>query len=94
MLSPCEAHAPLIVDADAPLPLPVAGKFFKPVAGRRTQEFQRLRRIQLRQLALGHKPNGAKASRALAFEQRLRIFAGKRLNHGRQDITQGVIRQA
>ena len=55
MFSPHETNAPLIVYADAPLFLPVAGEFFKPVTGRRTQEIQCLRRFQLRQLAFCHK---------------------------------------
>jgi len=55
MFSPYETNAPLVVYADAPLALPVAGEFFKPVAGWRTQEIQCLRCFQLRQLALCHK---------------------------------------
>jgi hypothetical protein len=55
MFSPYETNAPLIVYADATLPLPVTEEFFKPVAGRRTQKIQSLRCFQLCQLALCHK---------------------------------------
>lgn len=93
MFSPYETHTPLIVYADAPLSLPVAGEFFEPIAGRRTKKFQRLRCVQLRQLAFGHNQDGTETQRTLALEQCLRILAGERLDHGKQDITRNVIRQ-
>jgi len=45
-VSPAEAHAPLIIDADAVMPLAIPGQLFQPVAGRNPQILERLRRIE------------------------------------------------
>ena len=46
-VSPYEADAPLIVDADAVLPFPVALERFKMVARRGLEKIQRLSSVQL-----------------------------------------------
>jgi hypothetical protein len=95
LLSPYETHAPLVIYSNAPLRLPVSRELFESVAWRGTQKLQRLRGIQLRQLAFGHGKDGTKALRALAFKQSLRISTGKPLNHDNGNfITPNVTRQA
>jgi hypothetical protein len=51
VLTPDKAHAPLVVDADAVLPLAVALQGFELVAGRNPQAGQLGGRMQLQQLA-------------------------------------------
>ena len=46
---PPEANAPLLVDADAPLPGAVMGQRFQPVGGRQPQIFDAGNGIELRQ---------------------------------------------
>jgi hypothetical protein len=81
--SPCETHAPLIVNADAPLTLPVTREFFKPVSRRRTQECQRLRRIQLCQFTFGNGQDWSETPRTSSLELSLqendRIMANRML---------------
>jgi hypothetical protein len=52
-----EAHAPLIIYADAPLPLPVTGKFFQPVIGRYAQIIKSNRPMKHLQLPLSYGAN-------------------------------------
>jgi len=64
-----EAYAPLIVDADAPLPDSVALQLFQLVIGRNTQVFQRFRPIDHRQLAQSHDLDIHETGNPLAIEQ-------------------------
>lgn len=73
LVGPHEAQPPLVVDADAVLALAVAAQRFQPVAGRAAQEVQSLRRVQLRQLALGHAVDVGEAAGLAAGEQALRV---------------------
>jgi len=82
-LGPCEANAPLIIDADAPLTDPVALERFEPIARRGPQKIERLRRVQHGQFARRHGLDSPKALRMPAFKNGLRILAAKRLDHGR-----------
>jgi hypothetical protein len=50
---PPEANSPLIVYADTVLPGTITRQSFQAVAGRRPEELQRFRSIQLRQLSRG-----------------------------------------
>ena len=50
---PAETDAPLVVDADTPLPGSVAGELFKAIAGWDTQKIKSCGCMELFQLALG-----------------------------------------
>ena len=88
---PHKAHPPLVVDADAVLTDTVALERFEAIAGRRAKELQRARGVQLREFALGHMRDGAKAPRRPTFELGLRVLAAERLNHEGHSITPTVI---
>ncbi len=81
IIRPDKTDSILIVDADAVLTAPAAFQRLKPVSGRRTEEIQRLRRIQLGQFTDGCIFESAKLTRSAAFKKRLRMFAAKGLNH-------------
>ena len=53
-ISPHEAHAPLIVDANAVLPLPVSGQGLQAISGRDLQVAQLRRGIDHAQLSPRH----------------------------------------
>ncbi|OGR27226.1 MAG: hypothetical protein A2X79_08005 [Desulfuromonadaceae bacterium GWB2_53_15] len=50
---PAKANAPLVVDADTPLPASVAGELFKAIAGWDPQKIKSCGCMELLQLALG-----------------------------------------
>ena len=77
-----EAYAPLIVDADAPLPDPVALQLLQLVIGRNTQVFQLFRPVEHRQLAQSHDLDIHEAGNPLAVEQGFRVGALERQDHG------------
>jgi hypothetical protein len=79
---PDKADAPLVIDADAVLTLPIAFQRFKAVARRSLQEIQRLSCFQLGKFALCGWRERLESLRALAFVQRLGVFALERLDHG------------
>lgn len=79
---PDEAHTPLPIDTDTVLSRAVVLQGLQLVSRWRTQERQRMRGIELRQLADGHILDGAESLGITALEQRLRILAVKAPNHG------------
>lgn len=81
-IRPDETDAPLVVDAGAVLPMPVASQCFQAIAGWRLQEIQGLRCIQLRQLAFCDGGEGPKLPRCSAFVQSQCVLALEGLNHG------------
>lgn len=80
-LAPHEADAPLVVDANAVLPLSVAFQLFKPVTGRSGQVAKPHGEMQLLQFSPGNALDGSKSLHPLAVEQSLRIDAAKGCNH-------------
>lgn len=72
-----ETDSPLIVHADAMLPLAITLQSLQSVARRGAQKIQRDSGLQLRQLALGNGLNGTEAARIRAFKQCLSVFAAK-----------------
>jgi len=76
-----EAYAPLIVDADAPLPDPVALQLLQLVIGRNTQISQIFRPVEHRQLAQGRDLDIHETGNTLAVEQGFRVGALERRDH-------------
>jgi hypothetical protein len=72
---PHEAHAPLIVDADAVLPFAVPVQSLEPITGRGRQIEQNVRRVQLVQFAPGYRLDIHKSRYSVALVQCLRISA-------------------
>ena len=70
-----EAYTPLIVDAYAPLPDPVALQLLQFVIGRNTQISQIFRPVEHRQLAQGHDLDIHEMGNPLAVEQGFRVGA-------------------
>ncbi len=81
--SPDEADAPLIIDADTVLPLPIALQCFQVIARRCLQEGQSLCCVELRQLAFRNLAKGFEATGTLALVQREGVLALERLDHAR-----------
>jgi hypothetical protein len=77
-----ETYAPLIVDANAPLPDSVALQLLQLVIGRNTQIFQIFRPIEHRELAQGHDLDIHETGNPLAIEQGFRVGALERRDHG------------
>jgi len=80
--SPFETDAPLVVDADAPLPGPIALQLFQPVSRRHAQAIERCCRVDLLQLP----PRGPldlvrQPSDLEALEDRSRPLVGECLDH-------------
>src|SRR4051794_17041451 len=81
-LRPGEADPPLVVDPDAVLADTVSPQGFQPVARRRRQVAQVLRRVDLAQLALRHALDVAwKSPGEPAMEQSLGVAVGKAADH-------------
>src|SRR5690606_14813886 len=78
---PDETHAELIVHTDAVLALAVAVQRFQPVTGRRTEELQRSRSIELRELANRDVLERTEPAWISAFIERPRELAAERLDH-------------
>jgi hypothetical protein len=72
---PDEADAPLLIDTDAVLPLPIIFQSFESVAGRYLQVVKDRGPVQLRQLAKGRPLNVHPPPHAFTLEERLRVFA-------------------
>ena len=81
--SPHEADAPLVIDADTVLTLPIIFQRLKVIAWRRLQEGQCLCGVKLRELALGDLGQSSEPARTLALVQRQRVLALERLDHAR-----------
>lgn len=78
-----ETDAPLVIDADAPPALAVAGELLEAVAGRYAEEIEGYRGVQLLQLALRralHVPR--EFAGKTAVKQLLGFLAGERFDHG------------
>src|SRR5437762_13703735 len=81
---PDEADAPLVVDADAVLPRPVALQRLEPVAGRHSQRIEPSRGVKLRQLAPRHGMQcGCQPAHVLAGEHAGGILVREGLDHRR-----------
>ena len=78
---PAEADAPLIVDTNAVLTLSIAIQSLKSVAGRRAQELERCRSLELRELAGRYFHDRAEARRFAGFKELSGIDALKALDH-------------
>ena len=78
---PHEADAPLVVDTNTVLTLPITFQRLKVVARRSFQEFESLGRFKLSELALRNLHERFELLRAFAFVQRLRDFALERPDH-------------
>lgn len=74
-IAPCEANAPLVVDADAVLPASVALERFKAIPGRDAQVVQADGCVEHIQFAQGYPGDGTETGRAVALEKGLGIFA-------------------
>jgi hypothetical protein len=72
---PDEADAPLLIDADAVLSLPIIFQRFKSIAGRYLQIIKNCRPIQLHELAKVRSFDVHPAFHALTLEQGLCVFA-------------------
>jgi len=82
--TPFEAYPPLIVDADAVLPAPVAVQSFETIAGRNAQIVELLRGVDGKKLRSGPALNLIRQSPDhVAAKQRGRSLVGKALNHKR-----------
>ena len=78
---PNEAETPLIVHTDAVLALPITPERLETVPRRGAEKVQCLRRVQLRQLALGDARERSESLGRLALEQCLRVLALERQDH-------------
>jgi hypothetical protein len=79
---PTKAQAPLIVNADAPLPLSVSRQSFQSIAGWNAQIIDYLCRIDRLKLAPGHVLHmGGNASDSVAIEYRRGELVGERADH-------------
>lgn len=81
VIGPAEAHAILIIHADAMLTGTVAFQGFQPITRWHAQIIQSACLVQLFQLAACHRLYVDEAAHPLAMEQRFRIRALERLNH-------------
>jgi hypothetical protein len=80
---PSEADPPLVVDPDAVLSFPIAGKLLQTIPGRNSQVAQRISRVEHEELPQGRAVNTLrKAPRALAIEDSLGLRVSKAPNHG------------
>jgi hypothetical protein len=61
LCSPAKADPVLVIDPNAVLTGPIPTKCLEPITRRRTQEFQRVCGIKLRQLAGRHTAHGGKS---------------------------------
>jgi hypothetical protein len=80
-IAPDKADTPLVVDAEAVPPLPVALQRFQVIAGWGSQIAKVHRDVQLPQLALGNTLAGAKAFDALPGMKLLRLRRPEGLDH-------------
>jgi hypothetical protein len=78
---PTKANAPLIVDANAVLPVPVAFESLQPIAGRDAQILEATGDFQLSQLAACDRGNAFESPDSISAGEGLRVGAPKRSNH-------------
>lgn len=82
-VTPGEADAELIVDADAPLSNPIAREFLQPVLWRHTQSFNARGGMYHLKLSHCHSGNVGETGDTCALEQGFGIPAPERLDHGK-----------
>jgi hypothetical protein len=80
-VAPFKTQTPLIVDADAPLPLAISLQGFQPVLRRNPQKREVGCSVLLLQFAPSHLFNIDEARDALVLKQGLRVLASERFNH-------------
>ncbi len=81
--APGEAHAPLVVDADAVLAGAVAGQLLQPVAGRDSQVVDVLGRIDEDEFVVGEPAElGTELLDVPALPDRLGVLIPERADHG------------
>jgi hypothetical protein len=78
---PDKADAPLIIDPDAVLTLPITAKSLQVIAGWHFQRIQQSRCMQLQQLSSGNPLNVSKSRHCLAMKQRLGLGLQERMDH-------------
>jgi hypothetical protein len=78
---PDEADPILVVDPNAVLPLPIAGKSLKAIARERAEVVEALGGVQLRQLPLRDPGNGSEPPRRVPLKQGLGVSAPERPDH-------------
>ena len=78
---PHETDPPLVVDPDAVLPPPIAGKSLKVIARKRAQVVESLGCVKLRELTLCDPGNAPKLARRVSLEQRLGISVPEGPDH-------------
>lgn len=79
---PPKTNAPLIIDANAPLTRPIAGKLFKTVTGRNSQKVQRCSTMYLLQLSLSDTLHILRQLFGkLSLKKLLRFLTSKASNH-------------
>jgi hypothetical protein len=78
---PDEADPVLVVDTDAVLPFPIAGKSLKVIARERAEVVEALGGVQLRQLALRDPGNCSEPPRRVSLKQGLGISVPEGPDH-------------
>src|SRR5215210_7476010 len=84
--TPFEAEAPLVVDADAVLPLAVSVESFQAVTGDQRKIRQADRRVEGFQLAPSRPLEGLEAADEPILEESLCVPASEGLDHRRENI--------
>ena len=79
--TPDKADTPLVVDANAMLPFPIASQYFQMIAGRRLQIAEFGGNIQLAQLSLSHSLESSKAFDSLPSVKLFGLGRPERLDH-------------
>lgn len=78
---PAETDAPLLVDANAPLPQPIPDKSFKMVPWWHAQGFNLSRGCKHVELSQGNTGDGGETAAGSRFVELTRIFVPERRNH-------------
>jgi hypothetical protein len=89
-VSPVKADPPSVIDPDAPLAFPIAGKLLQPVPRRDSQKRQCRCAVDLCQFAQGHPLYVLrKAGGKSAMKDPFCLFAAKRFDHDKI-VTSGI----
>ena len=81
IVGPTEANPELVVDPDAVFTFPVAPQRFQPIARRRSQELQGVRRIEHREFARRDVADRREPLRPAGLEEAPRFRATEALDH-------------
>ena len=85
-IGPPEAHPPLIIDSNAPLPLTLARELLEPV-GRRTAQVAKARRcVEHLELTFCNRSEGPQPGGTTALIECLRRGIPEALDHGRENL--------